>query len=179
MIGRVVPNLRDVSTEKIVKDAFSNLADRLKDKSVKTVIAGNLPVIHCDGGRLYQVFENLISNAIKFLRDMDAPRIEIGYQSQGRNHQFYVKDNGIGIDAKFHSAIFEKFYRLPEVEDEEGTGLGLPIVERIVEGQGGTVWVVSEKNKGATFNFSIPKMLTEQHETIPRDRCCEKTSEVA
>jgi signal transduction histidine kinase len=72
-------------------------------------------------------------------------------------HRFSVKDNGIGIAPEFHQAVFEKFCRLGEVKDEEGTGLGLPIVEKILEKFGGKVWVVSEKGKGATFHFTLPK----------------------
>ena len=68
-----------------------------------------------------------------------------------------MKDNGIGIDPKHHRKIFEKFERLREIEDEEGTGLGLAIVEKIVNNHGGRVWVESEKGKGATFYFSLPK----------------------
>lgn len=87
----------------------------------------------------------------------ERPRIEIGYQECEDFHRFYVRDNGIGIDPKNHLKVFEPFRRLKEIEDEEGTGLGLAIVERIVKNHGGKVWVESEKGKGATFYFSLPK----------------------
>ena len=68
-----------------------------------------------------------------------------------------MRDNGIGIDPKYHRKIFEKFERLEKGEEEEGTGLGLAIVERIVKSHGGKVWVESEKGKGATFYFTLPR----------------------
>jgi len=157
MIGRLVPDLQDVSCEEIVREVFSSLESRINDKGVRVVIPENLPRLFCDRIRIYQVFENLISNAIKFVGDAKDPRVEIGYRDEGMLHRFFVKDNGIGIAPESHQAIFEKFCRLKEVKDEEGTGLGLPIVEKILERFGGEVWVDSEKGKGAAFHFTLPK----------------------
>jgi two-component system CheB/CheR fusion protein len=89
--------------------------------------------------------------------DTKNPKIQIGYEHMGDFHVFYVRDNGIGIDPKHHQKIFERFHRLRQIEDEEGTGLGLAIVKRIVNNHGGTVWVESEKGKGAAFYFTLPK----------------------
>ncbi|PYV89758.1 MAG: hypothetical protein DMG05_12805 [Acidobacteria bacterium] len=74
-----------------------------------------------------------------------------------REFLFYVKDNGIGIDKQYHQCIFDLFYRLQELKNVEGTGVGLTIVQRVLETYGGKVWLESEKGKGATFYFSIPK----------------------
>ncbi len=120
-------------------------------------MAESLPRINADAERIYQVFENLIMNAIKYMRDTENPKIEIGYEDSGAFHQFYVRDNGIGIDPKYQQAVFEIFQRLKDTEGEQGTGLGLAIVERIVNNHGGRVWVDSEKGKGATFYFTLPK----------------------
>ncbi|MCK4487788.1 MAG: two-component sensor histidine kinase, partial [Desulfobacterales bacterium] len=103
--------------------------------------------------------ENLLVNAIKFMGGAEPPKIEIGYEDRQDFHQFYVRDNGIGIDPRYHRKIFEMFQRLKQIEDEEGTGLGLAIVERMVNNHGGDVWVESEKAKGATFHFTLPKAL--------------------
>ncbi len=157
MIGRLVPDLQDVSCEEIVREVFSSLESRINDKGIRVVISENLPRVFCDRIRIYQVFENLISNAIKFVGYVKDPRVEVGYRDEGILHRFSVKDNGIGIAPESHQAIFEKFCRLKEVKDEEGTGLGLPIVEKILEKFGGKVWVVSEKGKGAAFHFTLPK----------------------
>ena len=143
----------------IIKDITTNLQDRLQEKGIEFVVAQNLPTIYCDRERIYQVFENLTLNAIKFILNTDNPKIEIIYEDKGEFHQFEVRDNGIGIDRKYHKKIFEMFHRLKEIEDEEGTGLGLAIVDRIVSNHCGKVWVDSEKGKGATFYFIVPKFL--------------------
>ncbi len=165
-IGRVVSNLKDISSHEIVKNLTSDLQDRVKEKGIELVVAHNLPTISCDGERIYQVFQNLLVNAIKFMGDTESPQIEIGYADMGDFHQFSVRDNGIGIDPKYHRRIFEIFHRLKKIEDEEGTGIGLAIVYRIVTDHDGKVWVESEKGKGAIFYFTLPKdpSLVRHHE---------------
>lgn len=165
-IGRVVSNLKDIPSHEIVKNLTSDLQDRVKEKGIELVVAHNLPTISCDGERIYQVFQNLLVNAIKFMGDTESPQIEIGYADMGDFHQFSVRDNGIGIDPKYHRRIFDMFHRLKKIEDEEGTGLGLAIVYRIVTDHDGKVWVESEKGKGATFYFTLPKdpSLVRHHE---------------
>jgi signal transduction histidine kinase len=156
-VGKVVATFEDVSSLEIVRNVILSLQDRLKESDIELVVADNLPTIYCDGERMYQVFENLLVNAVKFTGGAKNPQIEIGYEDRGDFHQFYVRDNGIGIDPQHHKRIFEMFHRLKVIEDEEGTGLGLAIVDRIVNNHGGKVWVESEKGKGATFHFSLPK----------------------
>ena len=155
-IGRVVSTFKDIPSLEIVRNVTSDLEDRMNQKGIELVVADNLPTIYCDGNRIYQVFENLLVNAIKFMRETQNPRIEIGCEDKEGFHQFYVRDNGIGIDQKHHREIFERFHRLKETEDEEGTGLGLTIVDRIVSHHGGRVWVESEPGKGSTFYFTLP-----------------------
>lgn len=156
-IGWVVNPFKDVSSLEIVKRLFRNLKQRLEKNRIDISVGDILPTIHCDEDRMYQVFENLLLNAIKFIGEVENPKIEIGYEDKDEFHQFYVRDNGIGIDPKYHRKIFEIFQRLKEIEDEEGTGIGLVIVERIVKNHGGKVWVESEKGKGATFYFTLAK----------------------
>ena len=165
-IGRVVSNLKDIPSHEIVKNLTSDLQDRVKEKGIELVVTHNFPTISCDGERIYQVFQNLLVNAIKFMGDTESPQIEIGYADMGDFHQFSVRDNGIGIDPKYHRRIFDMFHRLKKIEDEEGTGLGLAIVYRIVADHDGKVWVESEKGKGATFYFTLPKdpSLVRHHE---------------
>jgi PAS domain S-box-containing protein len=155
--GRTVPKIERFPSRDILEHVLSVLNERLKKHEIELIVAENLPVISCDKERLSQVFQNLIMNAVKFTRTSEAPVIEIGFEEREKVHQFYVKDNGIGIDPRDHRRIFEKFERLEKTEDEEGTGLGLAIVERIVTSHGGKVWVESEKGKGATFYFTLPK----------------------
>ncbi|MFO7985964.1 MAG: ATP-binding protein, partial [Desulfatiglandaceae bacterium] len=155
-VGRVVGAFKDVSSLDIVTRVCNSLKSRIEEKRVEVFITDDLPVIHCDANRIYQVFENLVVNAIKFTGDTEKPKIEIGYEERGESHYFYVRDNGIGIDPEYHGKIFEIFYKRNEIDDPEGTGFGLVIVKRIVNNHGGKVWVESEKRKGATFYFTLP-----------------------
>jgi PAS domain S-box-containing protein len=157
-VGRLVATFKDVSSLGIVRKVTSHLQDRLKQSRIQLTVADNFPIAHCDEERIYQVFENLVVNSIKFMGDTEERKIQIGYEDTADLHQFYVRDSGIGIDPKHHRKIFGIFDRLNEVEDNEGTGLGLSIVEKIVKKHGGKVWVKSEKGKGATFYFSLPKV---------------------
>jgi signal transduction histidine kinase len=141
----------------MLKKVASSLKPSLNENGIELIVGDNLPSIYCDGERIYQVFENLLGNAIKFVHGAKNPRIEVGYQDKGDLHQFYVKDNGIGIDPKYHRQIFETFRQLKEIKDSEGTGLGLAIVDRIIHNHSGKVWVESQKAKGATFYFTLPK----------------------
>jgi signal transduction histidine kinase len=156
-IGQVVSTFEEVPSVEIIKNVTSGLQDRIQENRIELVTADNLPSIYCDRKRIYQVFENLLANAVKFTVGAKSPKIEIGYKDGEDFHQFYIRDNGIGIDPKHHQKIFEKFERLKEIEDEVGTGLGLAIVDRIVNNHGGRVWVESQRRKGATFYFTLPK----------------------
>jgi len=155
-IGRTAGAFEDVPSVEIIKDVLDVLGPQLKKRGIKVNVRGNLPVIHCERNRIYQVFENLIQNSIKYMGDAESPEIEVGCRETAGFHEFYVKDNGIGIDPKYHQKIFQIFQRLKEV-DAKGTGMGLAIVERIVGIHGGSVRVESERGKGATFYFSVPE----------------------
>jgi PAS domain S-box-containing protein len=156
-IGHVVSIFKTVPSADIVHKVVDNHTMVVESKRVDIVVEEDLPRIYCDQERIYQVFDNLIANAIKFSRDNAHSEVKVGHEDQPGFHQFFIQDNGIGIDPKDHQKIFDKFCRLKEQKDARGTGLGLPIVEMIVNAHGGKVWVESEKSKGATFFFSLPK----------------------
>jgi len=158
--GRIASTFAHVSSAKIVSHVAARLEPRLKERGTVLKVTPNLPVIHVDEERISQVFENLLVNAIKFTGDAENPEVEVGYEESRGQYQFYVRDNGIGIDPADHEKIFEMFHRLGAIEDQEGTGIGLAIVESIVKNHGGRVWVESEKGKGATFYFTLPKGLS-------------------
>jgi signal transduction histidine kinase len=159
-VEKVVATFEDVSSLEIVKNVTANLQERFNAKGIELIVDDNLPTINCDKERIYQVFDNLLVNAIKFTGNNENSQIEVGYEDTGDFHQFHVRDNGIGIDPEDHRKIFEKFHRLKQIEDEEGTGLGLAIVERIISEHGGYIWVDSKKEKGATFYFTLAKKLS-------------------
>jgi PAS domain S-box-containing protein len=156
-LGRVASTFKDVTSLEIVRNTTSALQGRLKEKGINLLVADKLPTINCDEEKIYQVFDNLLTNAIKFVGNTENPEIEIRYEDKEEAHQFSVRDNGIGIDPKYHQKIFEMYQRLKQIEDKEGTGLGLPIVDRIIRDHGGKVWLESEQGKGTTFYFTLPK----------------------
>jgi len=159
-IGRIVHDYESVDITEIVKEAIETLQIQLSKKRTELVIQDNLPKITCDRVRIKQVFENLISNANKFMgKENDKPVIEIGFYDKGDFFEFFVKDNGVGIQKKYHEKIFEIFARLGDVE-VEGTGLGLAIVKKIVETYNGKIWIDSKVGKGTTVYFTLPKTCT-------------------
>ncbi|MCU7493890.1 MAG: PAS domain S-box protein [Ignavibacteria bacterium] len=137
---------------------MQNVMDDLKvtiEENNARINFGVLPVINADTTQIRQVFQNLISNAIKF-RGMDDPEISIGAERKEKQWCFSVKDNGIGIAREFFDKIFIIFQRLHDREAYPGTGIGLAICKRIVEHHGGNIRVESEEGKGSTFYFTIP-----------------------
>jgi len=131
--------------------------------SLKLIINGNkasvshdpLPEVVADSIQLDQVFQNLILNGIKF-RSEEAPKIHISAEKKANEWVFSVQDNGIGIDPQYSKRIFEIFKRLHTREQYSGTGIGLAVCKKIVEGHGGQIWVESELCKGSTFYFTLP-----------------------
>jgi PAS domain S-box-containing protein len=124
-------------------------------ESGASVTADPLPTVLADESQLGQVFQNLISNALKF-RGPDAPRIHIAAELRDKEWLFAVRDNGIGIDAKFAERIFVIFQRLHARREYPGTGLGLAICKKIIENHDGRIWVESKLGQGATFYFTLP-----------------------
>lgn len=114
-----------------------------------------LPVIHADPIQIRQLFQNLISNAIKFKAE-DYPEVIISAEKRQNDWLFCIKDNGIGIDPEFHERVFVIFQRLHEREKYSGTGIGLALCKKIVERHGGKIWVESESGNGCSFYFTIP-----------------------
>ena len=125
------------------------------DESGAELICGSLPTVEGDFNQLASVFQNLISNAIKY-RGTETPRIAISAVSDQAEWTISVCDNGCGIDPKNHDRIFAFFKRLHSASQIPGTGIGLAIVKRIVERHGGRVWVQSKVGEGATFTFTLP-----------------------
>jgi PAS domain S-box-containing protein len=109
-----------------------------------------------DYGLIHQVWYNLLSNAIKYSSKKDKPEIEISSRIEGNEIIYSVKDNGVGFNMKYADKLFGVFQRLHRMDEFEGTGVGLAIVQRIVAKHNGRVWATAEPDKGATFSFSLP-----------------------
>ena len=123
-----------------------------------TIVAARLPVVAADESQLSQLFQNLISNAIKF-RSAAPPTITVSAAAQGDEWLFTVADNGIGMDMQYADRIFQMFQRLHQRSQFEGSGIGLAIAKRIVERHGGRIWVESRLGtEGSTFIFTLPTM---------------------
>jgi len=116
---------------------------------------GKLPACVGDAALLRQVWMNLLSNAVKYSRKRYCARIEIGARRDGAADIFFVRDNGTGFDMRFADKLFGVFQRLHRVEDYEGTGVGLAIVQRIILRHGGRVWAEAAPDQGATFSFTL------------------------
>jgi signal transduction histidine kinase len=121
--------------------------------SLESDVAADVADVWADRDRLFQVFENLIGNAVKFTAHRGS--IVIGARSQDRGVQFWVRDSGMGIAEEEVPQLFDRFWQADNVR-RQGTGLGLPIVKGIVEAHGGRIWVESVKGRGSTFFFTIP-----------------------
>lgn len=147
----------------VLAAALANL--RLSIEESQAVITSDvLPTVQADGAQLRQLFQNLLANAIKF-RGEAAPQVHIGVRAaqesahDGRSApvwEFAIRDNGIGMDARFAERIFVIFQRLHTRSEYPGTGIGLAIAKRIVERHGGRIWVDSAPGQGATFFFTLP-----------------------
>lgn len=158
-IGRLTNPPEKVALEDLAREAIELVKGAIIGRNVKVNIAPDLPVLFGDRKRLVEVMQNLIENAVKFMGDQKAPRIEINALEQEGELLCYVRDNGIGINPRYHKKIFDLFDRLNE--NIEGTGIGLAIVQRIIEVHKGRVWVESEgPGQGSTFYFSLPKVPT-------------------
>ncbi len=155
-IGRVVGNKKGVSLEVLASEAVDMVGGQINELGVQVKIISDLPVIYVDRLRLVEVLQNFIDNAVKNMGNQSKPCIEIGARQGNGEDVYYVRDNGIGVDPRYHKNIFGLFNKLDNASD--GTGLGLAIVRRIIEVHGGRVWVESEgKEKGSTFCFTIAK----------------------
>lgn len=131
------------------------LLDTAIQESHAELTIGELPRVRGDADQLGQLFQNLVGNAIKY-RGAAPVRIAIGARPNGRDHELWVQDNGIGIEPQYFEKIFVLFQRLHTREEYPGTGIGLAICKRIVERHGGRIWVESEPGRGSTFHFTLP-----------------------
>jgi light-regulated signal transduction histidine kinase (bacteriophytochrome) len=146
----------EVDAQAVVEIAVQQLQEAI-DQSGATVAIEALPLISANGDLLLRLFQNLIMNAIKYAGE-GPPVIHISSSTSDSETVFCVKDNGIGIDPKYHQQIFDPFRRLHTASEHEGTGIGLATCKRIVEQHSGRIWVESQPGEGSKFLFAIPKV---------------------
>jgi signal transduction histidine kinase len=154
-LNRQALHRQPVRFAEVVQRVIDGMASERAGRDIEFVVA-DFPTWQVDAGLMQQVFVNLISNAIKFTREREHARIEVGYRMDGATLVCFVRDNGVGFNMKYMNKLFGVFQRLHSADQFEGTGVGLSIVRRIVERHGGKVWVDGGQDQGATFYFSLP-----------------------
>jgi PAS domain S-box-containing protein len=148
-------NLERVETAAIARAVLEELLPDPAARRVEVVVAP-LPACRADPEMLRHVYENLLSNALKFTRTRDPAHIEVGGGDRGPESVYTVSDNGVGFPPEDASRIFDGFIRLHDRREYEGSGIGLPLVRRIVERHGGRCWAESTPGEGSTFFFTLP-----------------------
>jgi PAS domain S-box-containing protein len=155
LLSRKAPALQPVDLNVVVSRVERDLEYSIRSKHAEVRTVGSLPTVTGDPTQLGELFRNLVSNAIKFSVS-ERPVVTISASDDDGVVRIAVADNGIGIDPRYQDRIFDLFERLHPQEEFEGTGAGLAICKKIVEGYGGKIWVESELGKGSTFVLTIP-----------------------
>ncbi|MFH1702465.1 MAG: GAF domain-containing protein [Nitrospirota bacterium] len=155
-IGRKEIDLLEIDMDKLAKEVFDEIKATIPERKIQFDIKP-LPSDRGDAGMIRQVFVNLLTNAAKFTRLKDVPIIEVGGYIEDSENVYYVKDNGIGFDMQYAEKLFGAFQRLHSDKQFEGTGIGLAIVQRIIQRHDGRVWAEGKVNEGAMFYFTLPK----------------------
>jgi len=150
-------NFEKINLEKTIKQIISSLSVLIKENDAE-ITYNHLPEIYADSRQIARLFQNIITNSIKFKKPDEPPKIHISVEKNEKTKEyvFSISDNGIGIDPKYQDRIFTIFQRLHTMEEYQGTGIGLAVARKIVERHGGHIWVESELGKGSTFYFTLP-----------------------
>jgi len=154
--GQLIKRIKNVSFGKIVNEVITGFNGQISSIGATVSLADKFPRVYADRTRIIQVLTNLLQNSIKY-RDKTVPlKIEIGYQLSEGEVVFFVRDNGLGIDASEAKKVFALFYR--GTADGEGSGIGLAILKKIIEAHGGRIWVQQgQSGKGTTMCFTLPQ----------------------
>lgn len=144
-----------VDCKRLVEQVIFNLQVTLQESGGRVEVSP-LPVVMADEPQLFQVFQNLIGNALKFRRDGVPPLVQVSASREAQAWRFAVKDNGIGIDPLFKDRVFNLFQRLHTPDEYPGTGIGLALCRKIIRRHGGEIWFDSAPGQGSTFFFTIP-----------------------
>ncbi len=154
--GRAEMRSTFIDMNGIVKEFVESTTKGITDRKINWDII-ELPEVFADAPLIRQVWVNLISNAVKFSKNVEEANIKISFSENYSDYIFSIKDNGAGFDMQYAQKLFGVFQRLHSKEEFEGTGIGLANVQRIIQRHGGKVWAVAEPGKGAQFFFTLPK----------------------
>lgn len=154
-VGRVDLDKKPLDLNSLLKSLHDNHASRLEKAGIEMNIEAGLPTLHANESRILQLFENLLSNALKYATKPEGTVIDIGKRVTEDSNLVYFKDNGPGIAREYHEKIFGLFYRLDT--QQEGTGIGLAVAAKVMKFHGGCIWVESELGNGTTFWLKFPK----------------------
>ncbi|RAS71337.1 HAMP domain-containing protein [Lentzea atacamensis] len=157
-VGRITRERTMVDLGEVVRQVVDNFSERIEETGARVDVVGDLPSVRGEATLLSAVFQNLISNALKF-RGSETPVITIGAEPDGDLWKFSVRDNGIGIEPEYADRIFVIFQRLHPKDAYPGTGIGLAMCRKIVEYHGGTIWLKTDVDAGTTFEFTLPVAL--------------------
>jgi PAS domain S-box-containing protein len=155
-LGRATMEERAVDLGRLVDEVRQELAPAIAGRSIEWHV-GPLPRVQADPNLLRSAVSNLLANAIKYTRQRNPARIEVGGQEEDGEVICFVRDNGAGFDMRFVAKLFGVFQRLHAANEFEGTGIGLASVRRVIQRHGGRTWAEGEVGKGATFYFSLPR----------------------
>jgi signal transduction histidine kinase len=155
-IGRTALRKKPIDMQALVRTLLTDLKADIQMGNAIIMVA-DLPPCTADAALLKQVYVNLVTNAIKYSHKVAAPVIQINYEV-GDNQEiiYYIRDNGVGFDMQYADKLFGVFQRLHDVEEYDGTGIGLALVRQIIKRHGGKVWAEGRVNGGATFYFTLP-----------------------
>ena len=148
-------NFEPTALDQIIQDTLSDLEIRIEQTQAK-IETGQLPVVEADSSQMRQLFQNLISNALKFHKKGESPRVIIGATISDSQCVLSIQDSGIGFDEKYLDRIFTIFQRLHGRSEYDGTGVGLAVCRRIAERHGGHITARSNEGMGATFFVTLP-----------------------
>jgi PAS domain S-box-containing protein len=155
-VGRREYSKEEVNFNDIVEE-IKILHSQQIEETGACISSDQLPTLIIEKAPIRQVFQNLISNALKYQNEEVSPIVEINFEETPTHYKFAVRDNGIGIEDEYFEKIFIIFQRLHHKHEYSGTGLGLAVTKKIIENFGGEIWVESEEGKGSVFNFTIEK----------------------
>lgn len=156
-LGRQGERLEPIDLGAALNQARLNLESQITENNARINCHGRLPRVRADFSRMVQLFQNILSNAIKFRHVDVSPIVEISATCQNEMWTIAVSDNGIGIEPQYFERIFIIFQRLHSIDEYPGTGMGLAICKKIVEFHGGRIWVESQPGHGSTIFFTIPE----------------------